>query len=146
VSGYVKYIRHLIESNGLQDHVKFLGPLISDGMAQELAFAEVFAFASYADNSPSSLTEAMLVGTPAVVSLAGGIPCRVRDGETALCFPPGDEFVMAECLRMFFQDPELAKRLASQAQIVARERNDPSKVAQTMLNIYRQAIETSTPK
>jgi glycosyltransferase involved in cell wall biosynthesis len=143
-SGYGKYINRMIRTLDLEKNVAFLGPLASEEMAKELAAAEVFALASYEDNSPSSLTEAMLVGTPAIVSLAGGIPCRVRDGETALCFPAGDEIVLAECLRMIFEDPALAKRLATQAQIVARERNDPEKVAQTMLEIYRQAIETAS--
>ncbi len=45
------------------------------------------------------------MGTPVVAALVGGVPSMVRDGETALCFPTGDEIVMAECLRMLFAIP-----------------------------------------
>ncbi len=99
----------MIQCLKLTDNVTFLGNLSGEEMAREMAQAEIFAFATFADNSPSTIVEAMLVGTPMVVSLVGGIPSMVTDEETALCFPAGDEIVMAECIRRLFQDPKLAR-------------------------------------
>jgi glycosyltransferase involved in cell wall biosynthesis len=137
-SGYSKYIDRLIRKLNLTKNITFLGPLSAEEMAGELASAQVFAYASYGDNSPNSLAEAMLVGAPVVTSLAGGIPSMVQDGETALCFPSGDEIVMAECIRMFFEDPEMANRIGNQARIIARKRHDPERIAKTTLDIYRR--------
>ena len=108
-------------------------------MAEELARAQVFALPSFGENSPNSLAEAMLVGTPVVAAFVGGVPSMVRDEETALCFPVGDEIVMAECLRKALSEEALAAQLAQNAQRVARQRHDPKSVAQRMLEIYTMA-------
>jgi glycosyltransferase involved in cell wall biosynthesis len=139
--GYHKYLDRLIRALALEDRIVPLGSLTSESIAAELASADVYAFPSFADNSPSSVTEAMLVGTPIAASFVGGVPSRLRDGETALLFPAGDEIVLAECLRRLLHDRELAQRLAANARAVALERNDPAKVAQQMIDIYRFAID-----
>ena len=43
-------------------------------LCAELETADVFAYPSHIDNSPNSLAEAMLVGTPIVAASVGGIP------------------------------------------------------------------------
>jgi len=143
-TGYQKYLHGLIGSLGLEDHVVPLGELDADGVARELARAHVFAFPSFADNSPNSLGEAMLVGVPVVVSFAGGMPSMVRDRETALCFPLGDETVMAECIRTVFTHDHLAQRLAQKARQVALARHDPQRIARKMLEIYAAARRRQT--
>lgn len=139
VDGYQRYVSHLIRALGLEGHVAFLGTLDAKAVAAELACAHVFAFPSFADNSPNSLAEAMLVGAPVVASFVGGVPSMVQDQETALCFPVGDEIVMAECLRRVFSEESLVTRLTHTAQEVARRRHDPKNIARRMLEIYALA-------
>jgi glycosyltransferase involved in cell wall biosynthesis len=127
---------------GLEAHVVPLGELDAEAVVAQLTQAHVFAFPSFADNSPNSLAEAMLVGVPIVASFAGGIPSMVKDGETALCFPMGDEVMLAECMRMIFSDADLAASLGRKAREVARQRHDPKRIAQRMLEIYRAALAT----
>jgi glycosyltransferase involved in cell wall biosynthesis len=141
-SGYSSYVSDLISKLNLTHNVAFLGNLPGEQMASELAQAELFAFATFADNSPSTIVEAMLMGTPIVVSLVGGIPSMVTDEETALCFPAGDEIVMAECIRRLFRDPQMAAQMAQRAQALARQRHDPAKITQTMLDIYHKALKS----
>jgi len=140
-TGYQKYLHGLIQSLGLQERVVSLGELDAEGVARELSRAHVFAFPSFADNSPNSLAEAMLVGVPAVASFAGGTPSMVSDGQTALCFPTGDETVMAECIGTVFVDDHLAQRLAQKARQVALARHDPQTIAHRMLDIYSAAFK-----
>jgi glycosyltransferase involved in cell wall biosynthesis len=137
---YERLLRKMIDRLDLEGQMVFLDSLSAEAMAAELSRAHVFAFPSFADNSPNSLAEAMLVGVPIVASYVGGIPSMVCDQETALCFPVGDEIVMAECIQTLFRDPELAHRLAGNAQQLARVRHEPSRVAQAMLEIYQQAL------
>jgi glycosyltransferase involved in cell wall biosynthesis len=141
-SGYQRYLCRLMRQAHLEDRVTFLGELDTPAMAGVLARSHVFALPSFADNSPNGLAEAMLVGTPVVTAFVGGVPSMVRHEETALCFPVGDEIVMAECLRTMFSDECLAGRLACNAQIVATNRHDPAKIAERMLEIYALAASS----
>ena len=83
----------------------------------------------------------MLVGTPIVAAFVGGVPSLVQHGETALCFPVGDVFVMAECLRQILSDQSMARRLAQAAQSTARMRHKPERIAQRTMDIYGQAVD-----
>ncbi len=136
-NSYNNYLNYLIRSLGLKDCVIPLGQLTAEKMADELTSANVFVIPSLIENSPNSLAEAMIVGTPTVSSFVGGIPSMVRDNETSLCFPPGDEKVMAERINMIFRDDMLAVRLSEEAQKTAHKRHDRHTIVTTMLIIYR---------
>ena len=82
-----------------------------------------------------------MVGVPIATSYVGGIPSMVRDQESALCFPVGDEFSLAECIRTLFRDHEMAQHLAQNARQLARVRHDPRRIAEEMLTIYRRTLE-----
>jgi glycosyltransferase involved in cell wall biosynthesis len=139
--GYNCYLYRLIEKLDLKSHIEFLDTISGERMAEELACAHAYAYPSYADNSPNGLCEALMVGTPVVASYAGGIPSLVKEGETALCFPPGDEAILAERLRELFLDNALSQRLGRQAREDAIQRHNPASIARTMLDIYSSAID-----
>lgn len=84
LSGYGKYIKGLIFKNGLQDRVIFTGNLNASEMKQEYLRANVFVCPSSIENSPNSLGEAQILGTPCVASYVGGIPDMMRGNEENL--------------------------------------------------------------
>ena len=51
-----------------QDTIEWLGPQTADQIIAELIHASVFVHPSAVDNSPNSLCEAMMVGTPCIAS------------------------------------------------------------------------------
>lgn len=55
-------------------------------MVQQYLSANVFVLAS-AVNSPNSLNEAMITGTPCIASYVGGIGNRMRMGEDGFLYP-----------------------------------------------------------
>jgi glycosyltransferase involved in cell wall biosynthesis len=136
-TGYDRYLWKLIDESGLTKHVTLLGALNAEGMANELARAHVFVSASMVENRCNSLAEAMLIGTPAVVSLAGGMVSTVKDRQTALCFPLGDFAMLAECIRMIFANDALANRLAASARVLALRRHDAKLIAERLRAIYK---------
>ena len=138
LGGYSRYVTNLIRDAGLENNVFSLPSLDAQEMADELAKAHVFVLPSFIENSPNSLAEAMLVGTPAVASFVGGIPSMVEDGKSALLFPPGDESVLASGIRRIFLDNQLAQALSNQARTDSRQRHSEGKIIQTLLEIYRQ--------
>jgi glycosyltransferase involved in cell wall biosynthesis len=138
--GYDCYLNRLIDKLNLKSHVSFLGTVSSERMAEEMSRAHIYAHPSYADNSPNGLCEALMAGTPVAASFAGGIPSLVKDRETALCFPAGDEVVLAECLRELFLNDELSESLGQQARQEALQRHDSTSIARNTLEIYSSAI------
>jgi len=141
-SGYSRYLRQLIADLGLEACVQPLGILNGEEMADQLARAHVMVLPSFIENSPNSLVEAMLVGTPTVVSFVGGIPSMVTDGISSLCYPSGDDAVLAECVREIFNNDDLAARITRAASDVAIERNSKVKITKKMLEIYREVYES----
>lgn len=144
-TGYAKYLADLIRQNNMQKHFVPLGELSAERMAQEYAQSHVFVLPSYVENSPNSLGEAMLVGTPSVVSFAGGIPSMIDDGQTALGFSPGDETVLAEQIRRILLDEDLAERLSASSQKVATARHAEESIVNAMHAIYEQVRLASEP-
>lgn len=84
LSGYGKYIKGLILRNGLHDRVIFTGNLNASEMKQEYLRANVFVCPSSIENSPNSLGEAQILGTPCIASYVGGIPDMMRGNEEYL--------------------------------------------------------------
>lgn len=138
--GYARYLTDLIKKESLENHVSSLGVLEASSVADELAKAHVFVLPSFIENSPNSLAEAMLIGTPSIVSFTGGIPSMVNDGESALCFPPGDAVLLAEQIRTVFLDNGLATALSECARKTAVARQSRDKITGDLISIYRSVV------
>jgi glycosyltransferase involved in cell wall biosynthesis len=127
-------------SRGVDDMVVLCGDLTAEGIACELRGSDIFLLPSRVDNSPNSLSEAMMLGVPCVASTAGGIPSLATDGEDALLVPPGDAYSLAGAMRAVLLDCELARRLSAAAQARARARHDPETVRAELLAAYAQIV------
>ncbi len=134
--GYSRFILDRIRRYGLKDNVAPLGPLDAEPLAAELARAHVYVLPSFIENSPNSLAEAMLVGTPSVAAYAGGVPSMARDGVEVLFHPPGDAAVLAEQIRRVFEDDGLAEALSGCARRRAALRHAPERVLGEVLAVY----------
>ena len=87
------------------------------------------------DPCPTTVLEAMALGTPVVTTPMGGIADMVTDGESAVVVAAGDVDATEAALRRFLADPELRSRLVAGA----RDRVRPylqSAVADTFTGIY----------
>jgi glycosyltransferase involved in cell wall biosynthesis len=87
------------------------------------------------DPCPTTVLEAMALGTPLVTTPMGGIADMVTDGESALVVAPGDVDATEAALRRIVAEPGLRALLAAGA----RERVRPylqSAVADTFTGIY----------
>lgn len=135
-------IRRAIRTLGLARTVELLGPLDARHLAGELPRAALFVLPSHIDNSPNSLAEAMLVGTPAIASAVGGVPSLARDGYEALLVQDGDPYALAGAIQRVLDDPPLASRLSQQARLSARRRHDPATIRTTLLDIYGRVAAT----
>jgi colanic acid/amylovoran biosynthesis glycosyltransferase len=106
-----------IERSGLTDRVQLVGRMTSDGVAAELAAADVLVAPSVPtrggkrEGIPVVLMEAMATGLPVVASRLSGIPELVTDGVDGLLVPPGDDEALAQALERLAADRALRRRL-----------------------------------
>jgi glycosyltransferase involved in cell wall biosynthesis len=132
--------RRVAERLGIAQCVDWLGRLDAPGIAAELAAADAFAYPSYVDNSPNSLAEAMLVGTPIAATRVGGIPSLLTDGVDGLLVEQGDPVALASALARLLRDRDEAARLGASARATALARHDPERITGTLVGIYEDVI------
>jgi glycosyltransferase involved in cell wall biosynthesis len=120
--------------------VTFLGFIGAREIAEELTGADVFIHPSHVDNSPNSVCEAMLVGTPIVSTNAGGIPSIVTDNVDGLLVQDGDPYAMAGAILEILNDGNLAANLSQRARSRAKERHDPDRIAGRIISVYESLI------
>lgn len=138
--GWGGYLRRLAHQLGVGNSVQFLGYLTADQIADELRCASVYVMASYLENSPNSLGEAMCVGVPCVASTTGGIASMIEDGQNGLLFETGNLRQGMSQIARVLKDREFAEKLGRNARQVARVRHDPQAICRRTLEIYRSVI------
>ena len=103
---------------GVDDRIRFRGPLPQTEVARLLREARVFAAPCVLtddgdrDGLPTVLLEAMAVGAPCVSTDVTGIPEVVRHGETGLLVSQRDPRGLADAMQALLHDSELRRRLA----------------------------------
>lgn len=133
---YQLYLEHLTKKYGLQDRITFLGTLTEYGMREGMENANVFVLPSLIENSPNSLGEAMLLGTPCVAADVGGVTTMLHAPEEGLIFPAGDADALAQSIMEVFSRGAEATSMGHQASLHAHKTHDPAVNLQTLLDIY----------
>ena len=88
------------------------------------------------ENSPNSLAEAMLVGTPIVASYVGGVPDMLKDKEEGFLYCYNDPGMLATYISKIFESDELASYFSNNSRKTAWKRHDPLQLENTLIDIY----------
>lgn len=136
ISAYGAYLKERMKANRLFDRVTFLGTLSENAMLSEYLAAEVFVSASANENSPNSVSEAMLLGVPLVTTDVGGVRSLVDPIHDARMIPFGDADALADAVQAAFDQPERTDFLRGNARAHALLTHDRIKNRETLLSIY----------
>ncbi|MDP3379040.1 MAG: glycosyltransferase [Brevundimonas sp.] len=134
--GYPAYVCDLIDRYGLKDCVTFTGLLDEQGMVRRMEQSHVFVMSSIIENSPNTLGEAMMVGTPSVSAFTGGVPSMACDEVDVLMYRADDPAMLAMQIKRLFDDPALCGRLSASARERARQTHDPEANVQALVDAY----------
>ncbi len=134
---YANIIRNMIREHGIEDKLIFTGSLDEFEMVKRFEKAHLFICPSSIENSPNSLGEAQLVGTPCIASFVGGVPNMVEHGKTGMMYRFEEHEMLAKYICDVFADDNLANHLSENGRIAARIRHDEKTNADTTYNIYR---------
>ena len=95
---------------------------------------------SIIENSPNTLGEAMMVGTPSVSAFTGGVPSMASDEVDVLMYRADDPAMLAMQIKRLFDDPALCDRLSGAARERARRTHDPEANVQALVDAYRRIV------
>jgi glycosyltransferase involved in cell wall biosynthesis len=139
---YSLFLGYIIRKFKLENNVNFFSCLNSLEMAKQFTSNHIFVMASFIENSPNALCEAMAVGTPTICSFVGGIGSLVNNEENTLMFPSGDYNLLALQIDRIFSDDKLALKLSLNSKYTAKIRHDKDSVSLQYINIYETIIST----
>jgi glycosyltransferase involved in cell wall biosynthesis len=103
------------KENGTVERVRFRGAVEHDRILRALVDADVALNASPHEGLPHSVLEALVCGTPVIVSPAGGTTEVVRDGREGLLVDPPSVEGFATALARVRDDDDLRRQLDNQA-------------------------------
>ena len=125
----------MIEKMGLVGKITFTGNLNAEQMKQEYLRANVFVCPSSIENSPNSLGEAQILGTPCVASYVGGVMDMMKGNENNL-YRFEEIEMLAEKVCRVFADEEKQVDMHT----IAAERHSPTLNCNNLLLIYKNIV------
>lgn len=136
--GYARYLRKRTIELGLEDRIEFLGSLSAEEMKEAYLSCNVFVLPSTVENSPNSLGEAMLLGTPCVAADVGGVTTLLDHPWEGYVYPSTAPYMLAHYIEKVFSLGGEAEELGRLAQIHAGRTHDPEKNMGELLKTYRE--------
>lgn len=137
-----------VQRLGLEDCVRFLGPLTQAEVRGVLARSDVFAAPCVhaadgnLDGLPTVILEAMACGTPVVATAVSGLPEVVREGRTGILLPADDPAALAGALRAIAAGEVDTLALAQGARALIEENFDSRQQAAALSAWQNQAEQT----
>lgn len=116
------YLTKLVEKYRLQNHVTFLGPQNAEQVVRNLQKANVFLSSSLIENSPNSVGEALMIGTPIVSSDVGGVKDFITHGHNGFIYPMDEPYMIPYYISKIFEDSALATQFSNQGRLVANSK------------------------
>lgn len=138
--GYGLYLEKLIKDLGVQDHIVFTGSLKAEEVVDRLSKVNAYVLSSAVENSPNTLGEAMLIGTPCVAAYVGGVSDMATDGEDALFYRNDDPALLTWNIKRVFDDDDLALKLSANGRKRALITHDPQRNAEQLIANYQDIL------
>lgn len=119
-------------------NIDLLGCVSQDVVLEQLMKAHFYVHPSYIDNSPNSICEAQMVGTPVIACNVGGVSSLVDDGKTGYLVPANDPIKLADIIVLKSNDSCSLAQLSRNEIETARKRHSKEQILNDLLNAYRE--------
>lgn len=136
--GDIEGCKAIVEKEGIQNNVKFLGWIRGTEKEELLNKCCVFTLPSYYEGMPMSVLEAMSYGLATVSTNAGGIPQIIDDGVDGFRIEAGDVDALSKCFVFLLKDVELKKSIGQKAVEKIKNKFDVRVSYKKLLHIYQE--------
>lgn len=144
-------LERLAEKLGLQGEVRFLGPVPFEEVTRAMAAAHVVAVPSIigpggrTEGIPNVVIETLAHQRTVISTSVSGIPELVKNRETGLLVPPGDDRALADALLWIRKHPEEAYKLAVKGRELVVSEFDLSVNVQAQLELFARYQALDSP-
>jgi glycosyltransferase involved in cell wall biosynthesis len=107
--GYVEQLQRAVESLGLHNRVRFLGP--RDDVSKLMQGIDVLVVNSHEEPFALTVLEGLSSGTAVLATSVGGTPEMIRHGENGWLVKAGDRDVLVKAMLTLLRDESLRRRL-----------------------------------
>jgi len=126
---------------GIEDRVKFMGYVESATLPRIFGMADVFVLPSItAEAFGIVILEAMASGLPVVATNVGGIPEIIRESESGLLVPPGNELELRNAIEKLLLDDDLREWLGNNGRKAVEEKYSWDKVVGRIEKTYEEVL------
>jgi len=133
-------LTRIVEEEGLQEHVRFLGAIPHEQVYRFMKIADVFVLPSVMEGNPRVLLEAMLCGLPVVAYNVVGVNDVIINGKTGLLAEPFNVEDLSEAVRMLLTEPGLSTMLVNQAYATVVHRFNQEIILERNLELVRELL------
>lgn len=141
-STYGRYLINKINKLDLKDNIIFIGKKNEKEMQKEYLNSRIFVQSSFIENSPNSLGEAMLLGTPSIASNVGGTKDFISDGFSGFSYDSNDSMILANYIIKLIEDDELCIKFSQNSKMEASKKYNIQDNLTRLYNIYLEAIDS----
>jgi glycosyltransferase involved in cell wall biosynthesis len=138
------HLESFAASLGLVNFVQFLGERKDIGGL--IQCFDVFLLTSVIEGMPNAAMESQLLGVPVVATRAGGSVDLIRDGETGLLAPIGDDQALASCIVRLFTEDGLWGRISLAAAKQIREGYTIEQLVARTETVYRDLLDPNVKR
>ena len=130
----------VLEAAKQHPNIEYLGFLEDNAMWQQMASVQVVAVPSlWAEPFGLVALEALVIGTPILVSDRGALPELVRDNSFGRIFKADDPADFQRQLKKFLATPDNAEVMGKKAREWAKKAADPAKHLKRIMALYDEA-------
>ena len=137
---YVKLNKSWLKEDFSTINISFLGKKKETEIINILLQSDIYCQVSHIENSPNSLCEAMLLGMPIIATMVGGTDSLLLNKHEGILVQDGDSYSMAGAIVELKENFTLSLSYGHNAQKRARNRHDPSKIANEVISTYKTII------
>jgi glycosyltransferase involved in cell wall biosynthesis len=135
--GYTSRLMSLARTCGVEERVRFCGPVYGAAKAALFRKATVFALPSYSENFGNVVLEAMLEGCPVVVTPEVGAASIVQQSGAGIV-SPGNSECLADSVGRLLADGATRAEMGRRGRRAVQEQYTWDAVAARMSEVYRQ--------
>jgi glycosyltransferase involved in cell wall biosynthesis len=133
---YEARLQAMVEDLGVSHAVRFLGH--RDDVPAVMRAVDLLLLPSSVEPLARVALEAMVLGTPLLATVVGGLPEVIEDGRTGFLAPPGDVAVWTERILELLQDRTRLSEVGQQARTAIVERVASERYVEQMSSLYAQ--------
>ena len=119
-------------------NINLCGLVTAEELATMLTETDIYIQTSHIENSPNSICEAMLVGTPVIATNVGGTETMLQGCGTLI--PDGDPYIMAATIIKVAGDFDKAKQKSTKSIDIAMSRHNKNEIAKQLKETYNYIV------